>query len=143
MDHCYLKQHGTKKNTKMFWRSLSILLHHWANYLDSLKNSARPFVFGEANRSPSQNHFCNRAISWHASSTQPVVQAVFVVGFRQETVTVRVFPQNYQYRHCRFHGEVGVPRLFGAKIHCIEFGLVGQTLRCACLILSHSKCRHG
>ena len=55
----------------------------------------------------------------------------------------KLSPQNYQYRRCRFHGEVGVPRLFGAKIHCIEFGLVGQTLRCACFTLSHSKCHHG
>ena len=101
------------------------------------------FVFGQANRSPSQNYLCNRAISWHASSTQPVVQAVPVVGCRQKTVTVRVFPQNYQYRRCRFLGKVGITRFFGAKIHCIEFGLVGQILGCACFIFSHSKCHHG
>ena len=62
---------------------------------------------------------------------------------RQKTVTVRVFPQNYQYRRCRFHGKVGIPRFFGAKIHCIEFSLVGQILGCACFIFSHSKCHHG
>ena len=42
-----------------------------------------------------------------------------------------------------FYGKVGIPWLFGAKIHCIEFGLVGQILGCAYLIFSQSKCDHG
>ena len=50
------------------------------------------------------------------------------MGFSQETFTEPVFSQSYQYRRCRFHGKVGCPRFFGAKIHCIEFGLVGQIL---------------
>ena len=44
---------------------------------------------------------------------------------------------------CRFHGKAGRPRFFGAKIHSIEFGLVGQNLGCACFIFTHSKYHHG
>ena len=50
-----------------------------------------------------------------------------------------MFPQNHQYRHCRFHGEVGIPRLFGAKIHSIELGLVGQILGTASVIMAEIK----
>ena len=41
MDH-YLRQHGSKKNINMFWRLRSIMLHRWASYLDSFKNSVHP-----------------------------------------------------------------------------------------------------
>ena len=38
------------------------------------------FVFGQANRAPSENHLCNRAISRHpSSSTQLVVQEILDV----------------------------------------------------------------
>ena len=67
----------------------------------------------------------------------------FFMGCRQKTFTERLFSQSYQYRRCLFHGKVGSPRFFGAKIHSIEFGLVGQILGCACFSFTHSEYHHG
>ena len=82
MDHCYLKQHGSKKNTKMFWRSLSILLHRWANYLDSFKNSARPLCVRR-----------NKSLAFAKSFLQPRHQ-----------------PARFEHTTCRLSGSCcGVP----------------------------------
>ena len=124
--------------------TLSILLHRWDNYLDSFKNSARPLC---VRRSKSR-------------------------AFAKSFLQPRHQPARFEHTTCRLSGSCcgvptgnchrasvssklpistlpiswkswHVPWLFGAKIHSIEFGLVGQTLRCACFILSNSKCHHG
>ena len=124
-----------------FWRSLSILIHRWANYLDSFKTSARPLCVRRS-----------KSLAFAKSFLQPRHQPArfehticLLSGSCCGVLTGNCHRASvsYQYRRCRFHGEVGAPRLFGAKIHCIEFGLVGQTLRCAFFIFFHSKCHHG
>ena len=101
MDHCYPKQHGSKKNTKNVLEvTLNLISIVGTTTWTPSRTQLVHFVFGEANRAPLQKSFLQPrhqpALFEH--TTCPL-KRFLVVGFRQENFhRPECFLKNYQYR---------------------------------------------